>query len=148
MYTHAFLFKTAHPMLKSCKTARELGMECLWLLLITNSLSATVRFAKTAEEYGIKPIYGAEVTLEDGSHLVLLAENAKGYSNLSLILTEAYMSMDWKNITRLLGGRDTNRIKAELGKRRLQPEVHLESSKLIMGNHTYSCMRGAIPYWF
>lgn len=131
---------------KLVRTARELGMDAM-AITDHNSLSAAVRFAKTAEEYGIKPIYGAEVTLEDGSHLVLLAENAKGYSNLSLILTEAYMSMDWKNITRLLGGRDTNRIKAELGKRRLQPEVHLESLKAHNEGiiALSGCMRGAIP---
>lgn len=131
---------------KLVRTARELGMDAM-AITDHNSLSAAVRFAKTAEEYGIKPIYGAEVTLEDGSHLVLLAENAKGYSNLSLILTEAYMSMDWKNITRLLGGRDTNRIKAELGKRRLQPKVHLESLKAHNEGiiALSGCMRGAIP---
>lgn len=131
---------------KLVRTARELGMDAM-AITDHNSLSAAVRFAKAAEEYGIKPIYGAEVTLEDGSHLVLLAENAKGYSNLSLILTEAYMSRDWKNITRLLGGRDTNRIKAELGKHRLQPEVHLESLKAHNEGiiALSGCMRGAIP---
>ena len=72
---------------KLVRTSRELGMDAM-SITDHNSHSAAERFAKAAEEYGITPIYGAEVTLEDGSHLVLLAENAKGYSNHSLIPTK------------------------------------------------------------
>lgn len=45
---------------------------------------------KWASVYGIKPISGAEITLEDNSHLTLLAENKRGYINLCTILTHAY----------------------------------------------------------
>jgi len=95
----------------------------------------------------IKPIHGAEVTLEDGSHLVLLAQNPKGYSNISVILTEAYMSRDWKNTAQVLAGRDGVKTGEALKRRRLQPKVHLESIE----EHNEGiialsgCMRGAIP---
>src|SRR5205814_1428822 len=40
--------------------------------------------------YGIKPILGAEVTMEDGSHLTLLCQNSNGYANLCRLLSAAY----------------------------------------------------------
>ncbi|MBX5437858.1 MAG: DNA polymerase III subunit alpha, partial [Alicyclobacillaceae bacterium] len=38
----------------------------------------------------MKPVSGAEVTLEDGSHLTVLAETREGYANLCRLLTLAY----------------------------------------------------------
>ncbi|HHY15537.1 MAG TPA: DNA polymerase III subunit alpha, partial [Firmicutes bacterium] len=55
-----------------------------------NNLSGAVEFHKTALSLGIKPIQGAEITLADGSHLTLLAENEAGYSSLCRILTAGY----------------------------------------------------------
>jgi error-prone DNA polymerase len=43
-----------------------------------NNVSAAVQFYKTATAAGIKPIQGAELTLEKGHHLVCLAENPHG----------------------------------------------------------------------
>ena len=40
-----------------------------------NSLAGAVRFHALCEGYGILPIHGTEITLEDGSHLTLLAKN-------------------------------------------------------------------------
>ena len=94
---------------KLVRSAGELGMDSM-AITDHNNLSAAVRFTKSAKECGIKPIHGAEVTLEDGSHLVLLAENPKGYSNISLILTEAYMSRDWQNTAKTLQGGDAAKI--------------------------------------
>jgi error-prone DNA polymerase len=54
-----------------------------------DGLYGAVRFVTAAKEAGIKPILGAEVTLEGGSHLTLLAENHQGYANLCRLLTLA-----------------------------------------------------------
>jgi error-prone DNA polymerase len=62
-----------------------------------NNVSAAVEFTKCAREAGIKPVQGAELTLADGSHLVLLAQDSKGYSNLCRILTTAHMSAQRRN---------------------------------------------------
>ncbi|MCS7295986.1 MAG: DNA polymerase III subunit alpha, partial [Dehalococcoidia bacterium] len=42
-----------------------------------------------AERAGIHPVVGAEVTMEDGSHLTLLAENDRGYATLARLLSAA-----------------------------------------------------------
>ena len=39
---------------------------------------------------GVRPITGAELTLDDGSHLTLLCEDGTGYRNLCLLLTLAH----------------------------------------------------------
>ena len=39
-----------------------------------NNLCAAVEFSCLAAEYGLKPIIGAEITLENSHHLVLLAK--------------------------------------------------------------------------
>ena len=44
-----------------------------------SNVSGAVEFQKTALSLGIKPIQGAEITTEDGTHLTLLAENKAGY---------------------------------------------------------------------
>lgn len=128
------------------RKAGELGMDAM-AITDHNNLSAAARFTKAAKECGIKPICGAEVTLEDGSHLVLLAENPKGYSNISKILTEAYMSRDWQNTAQALEGKDAAKTREELKRRRLQPKVYLAS----LEEHNEGiialsgCMHGAIP---
>ena len=57
-----------------------------------NGLYGAVRFYQLARAAGIKPIIGVELTLDDGHHLVLLARNRAGYSNLCRLVTEARLS--------------------------------------------------------
>jgi DNA polymerase III alpha subunit len=46
--------------------------------------------AEAARQAGIKPIFGAEITLVNGGgHITLLAENDEGYANLCRIITRA-----------------------------------------------------------
>ena len=73
------------------RRARELGMEAM-AVTDHDTLSGVVRFVQQARAAGIKPIVGAEVTLEGGYHLVLLARNRTGYANLCRILTDAHLS--------------------------------------------------------
>ncbi len=57
--------------------AAELGMPALALTDHDNVYGA-VKFVQTAQEYGIRPILGAELTLAGGHHLTLLVENTDG----------------------------------------------------------------------
>lgn len=70
--------------------AADLGMPAL-AVTDHNNLSATVRFVKAAKRCGIKPIVGAELTLEGGHHLTVLCRDNRGYRNLCRILTSAHL---------------------------------------------------------
>ena len=70
--------------------AAELGMGALGLT-DHHGLYAAIRFSIAAQERGIHPIIGAEVTLEDERHLVLLAETQQGYRNLCWLLSRAQL---------------------------------------------------------
>jgi error-prone DNA polymerase len=48
-------------------------------------------FKKSADEQGIRPIVGAEITLEDESVLPVLVQSRKGYQNLCQLLTRAHL---------------------------------------------------------
>lgn len=71
------------------QTAQEQGAKVL-ALTDHNSVSGMARFATAARQAGIVPIAGAEITLEDGHHLTLLAKEPAGYANLCRLLTAAY----------------------------------------------------------
>lgn len=71
--------------------AAELGMPAL-ALTDHDGLYGAVNFYKAARQLGIKPIVGAELTLEGGHHLTLLAKNNRGYSNLCRLITHAQLS--------------------------------------------------------
>ena len=62
------------------------GMRTL-ALTDRDGLYGIPRFLKAAGEAGVSPIVGAEVTVEGGGHLVLLAEEARGYRSLSGLIT-------------------------------------------------------------
>lgn len=70
--------------------AREWEMPAL-ALTDHNTMGGAVRFTRLAQKAGIKPILGSEVTMEDGSHLVLLAPDPEGYTSLCHILTAAHL---------------------------------------------------------
>lgn len=53
-----------------------------------NGVYGAVEFQKRMEGAGMTPVLGAEVTLEEGYHLVLIALSKHGYANLCSILTE------------------------------------------------------------
>jgi error-prone DNA polymerase len=68
------------------RAAAEMGMEAL-ALTDQDGLYGVPRFLEAAEEVGISPIVGVEVSMEDGGHLVLLAESMEGYRSLCMLLT-------------------------------------------------------------
>ena len=69
--------------------AAEWNMPALALTDHSN-VSGAVEFQKTALALGLKPIQGAEITTEDGTHLTLLAENKMGYHALCRLITAGY----------------------------------------------------------
>lgn len=85
----SFLDGASHPE-ELVEQAHQLGYQAL-ALTDHNGFYGIVRFNQAAERKGIKPLFGAEVTLEDGHHLVLLVKNETGYANLSRALTAAQL---------------------------------------------------------
>jgi error-prone DNA polymerase len=70
-------------------SAIELGYDAL-SLTDHNSVSGSMEFDVSARALGLRPIHGAEIDLDDGRHLTLLVEDARGWSNLCRILTRAH----------------------------------------------------------
>lgn len=68
--------------------AQQLGMPAL-ALTDHNNLYGAVQFAQASRSLNIKPIFGAELTLEDTSHLTLLVQNRIGWENLCHLITTA-----------------------------------------------------------
>ncbi|MBL8058521.1 MAG: error-prone DNA polymerase [Anaerolineales bacterium] len=68
--------------------AAELGLRAI-ALTDHNALYGVVPFCERARARGVRPLIGAELTLEDGAHLTLLAETQAGYRHLSQLVTAA-----------------------------------------------------------
>src|SRR3990172_6006845 len=75
--------------------ARDLGYQAL-ALTDHDRLYGSMEFAQAAKAFGIRPITGAEVTLEDGHHLTLLAATTEGYANLCRLLSTAHLTSERK----------------------------------------------------
>ena len=76
---------------KLLEKAKKLDMPAL-ALTDHNRLTGAVRFYDKAKALGIKPIIGAEISLDNGYHLTLLCKDSTGYSNLCRLLTTAHLS--------------------------------------------------------
>src|SRR5215475_153123 len=72
------------------KVAAELEMPAV-ALLDRNGVYGAQRFSVAAREHGVRPIVGAELSMEDGSMLPVLVENRAGYKNLCELLTQAHL---------------------------------------------------------
>ncbi len=84
--------------------AKELGMDSM-AITDHGAMYGVIDFYRAAREAGVKPIIGCEVYVAPGSrfdretvsgedryyHLVLLAENNKGYENLMKIVSKGYV---------------------------------------------------------
>ena len=68
------------------QAAGEAGMSSV-ALTDRDGLYGIPRFLRAAGEAGVAPLVGAEVSLEEGGHLVLIVEDAKGYRSLSKLIT-------------------------------------------------------------
>ena len=56
-----------------------------------DGLYGAARFAVACEREGVRPIFGASLTLAGGAHVVLLARGTTGYTNLCRLITDAHM---------------------------------------------------------
>src|SRR4051812_36772017 len=72
------------------ETAAELEMPAM-ALLDRNGVYGAQRFAVAAREHGVRPIVGAELTMEDGSVLPVLVKDRVGYKNLCELMTQAHL---------------------------------------------------------
>src|SRR5438270_6893945 len=72
------------------EVAAELEMPAL-ALCDRDGVYGAQRFSVAAREHGIRPIIGAELSMEDGSTLPVLVENRTGYKNLCQLLTQAHL---------------------------------------------------------
>ncbi|EGR0077045.1 DNA polymerase III subunit alpha [Vibrio cholerae] len=78
------------------KKVAAMGMPAMALTDFTN-LCGLVKFYSTAHNCGIKPIIGADFTLQSEefgdelTKLTLLAKNNVGYKNLTLLISKAYL---------------------------------------------------------
>src|SRR3954462_5984217 len=86
--TFSFLDGASHP-IELIAAAAEQGHTAL-ALTDHDGIYGSMELAQAAKPLGIRPITGAEITLDDGHHLTLLCETAAGYHNLCLLLTEAH----------------------------------------------------------
>src|SRR6266516_3260136 len=73
--------------------AHHLGYPAL-ALTDRNGIYGSLAFAHAAKPLDLQAITGAEVTLTDGSHLVVLTETSQGYTNLCRLLTEAHLGAE------------------------------------------------------
>ncbi len=69
--------------------ALELGHGAL-ALTDHNSVSGSMELAQAARGLGLRAIHGAELDLDDGRHVILLVESARGWSNLCRLITRAH----------------------------------------------------------
>ncbi len=72
-------------------TAKKLGLKAL-AITDHDDMGGIVRFSEAAKEASFEAILGAELTLEDDSHLTLLVENLDGYKNLCYLISRARLA--------------------------------------------------------
>src|SRR5437660_3968460 len=72
------------------EVASELEMPAM-ALLDRNGVYGAQRFSVAAREYGLRPIIGCELSMEDGGILPVLVQNRTGYKNLCELLTQAHL---------------------------------------------------------
>src|SRR6266566_4165557 len=71
--------------------AVEQGLDAL-ALTDTNGLYGAVRFANAAKERGLRPIFGAELQLQDMGHVVLIARDRQGWTSLCRTISAAQLA--------------------------------------------------------
>jgi len=85
---YSFLDGASQPQ-ELAAAAAEQGHSAL-ALTDHDGLHGAMEAARALEALGVRPITGAELTMEDGSHLTLLCETKRGYTNLCRLITEAH----------------------------------------------------------
>lgn len=81
----SFLSSGSQPQ-RLAQRAAELGIPGA-ALIDRDTVAGAVRFHFEAKQHGIKPIIGAEITMDNGSLLPLVPMDLQGYQNLSKLIT-------------------------------------------------------------
>ncbi|HEY1360383.1 MAG TPA: error-prone DNA polymerase [Thermoleophilaceae bacterium] len=84
----SFLDGASHPV-ELAAAAAEQGHAAI-ALTDHDGLHGSMEMAQALKPHGVHPITGAELTLDDGSHVTLLCETRRGYSNLCRLITHAH----------------------------------------------------------
>ena len=105
------------------------------LALTDTNLCGALEFARLARSLEVQPITGGELTLTDGSRLVLLAKTREGYSNISRLFTlagtvdrreprldPANLPQHCQGVVLLTGGRDGQLARLALDGRRQEAQ--------------------------
>ena len=85
---YSFLDGASHPV-ELAAAAAEQGHAAL-ALTDHDGLHGAMEMAQALRPLGVRPITGAELTLDDGSHLTLLCRTRAGYTNLCRLITAAH----------------------------------------------------------
>jgi len=85
---YSFLDGASHPQELAAAAAQQ-GYEAL-ALTDHDGLHGAMELAQALKPLGMRPITGAELTMEDGAHLTLLCETRAGYRNLCRLITLAH----------------------------------------------------------
>ena len=85
---YSFLDGASHPT-ELAGAAAEQGHGAL-ALTDHDGLHGAMEMAQALRALGVRPITGAELTLDDGTHLTLLCETRQGYTNLCRLITSAH----------------------------------------------------------
>ena len=121
------------------------------LALTDANLCGALEFARLAGSLGVRPITGGELTLTDGSRLVLLARTREGYANISRLFTlangadrrdprlaPAHLPEHAAGVTLLTGGRDGKLSELLAGGRRAEAKRLLNEYRERFGReHVY-----------
>lgn len=87
--------RSAFSFLRGASMPKELAAVAAYLKMPAMALCdrdgvyGAPRFYDQAREFGVRPIVGAELTMEDGAILPVLVESRTGYQNLCRLITQA-----------------------------------------------------------
>jgi error-prone DNA polymerase len=85
---YSFLDGASQPEELAARAA-ELGYGAL-ALTDHDGVYGSLEFAHAAKHFGVRPITGAELTLDSDLHVTVLVESPEGYANLCRLLTAAH----------------------------------------------------------
>jgi error-prone DNA polymerase len=109
---YSFLDGASHPV-ELAAAAAEQGHEAL-ALTDHDGLHGAMEMAQALKPLGVRPITGAELTLDDGTHLTLLCESREGYTNLCRLITASHWhTRRWAREGWTEGGRRQDPIDGE-----------------------------------
>src|SRR2546430_3335043 len=84
----SFLDGASHP-IELAHAAAEHGHSAL-AITDHDGLHGAMELAQAAKPLGLRTIVGAELTLDDSSHITLLCQDRTGYGNLCRLITKAH----------------------------------------------------------